>query len=96
MKLKMQIKRDVAALLALLMTLSVMSLQAFAAKTNTVLEGKVTVEDSLGNGTLSSGTVSITAAGGLTGIKRKTNTIKIYNKSEKKSSHFCVLLVISL
>ena len=50
-----------------------------AAKTNTVLDGKVSVTDSLGNGSLSGGTITIKASGSL--FSKKTNNITITNET---------------
>ena len=50
-----------------------------AAKTNLVLDGKVSVTDDLGNGALSGSTITITAKGSL--FSKKTNTITITNET---------------
>ncbi|MBR3844172.1 MAG: hypothetical protein IKM39_01550, partial [Clostridia bacterium] len=50
-----------------------------AAKTNTVLDGKVSVTDSTGNGTLSGNTVTVKATGSL--FSKATNTITITNET---------------
>ena len=55
------------------------SLQAFAADVP-VLDGQVTISDSVGNGIFSDGTYTATAKGGL--LSKKTNTITITNETE--------------
>ena len=52
----------------------------FASKTNSVLNGQVSVTDSEGNGTVSNGTVTITAKGGL--LSKKTNNVTIANETD--------------
>ncbi len=52
----------------------------FAAKVISVLDGQVTVTDSLGTGSLSNDVVTITAKGSL--LSKKTNTITVSNESD--------------
>jgi len=80
--MKLRIKRSLAVILALVVTMSVMLLHAFATTVN-VLDGQVSVTDSLGNGTVSNGTVTITAKGG---FGTTTNNITIYNSSGKTAT----------
>ncbi len=56
------------------------ALPAMAAKTVTVLDGNVSVTDSVGNGTVSDGIITITATG--TNFAQKTNTVTIANESQ--------------
>ena len=85
MKQKLRINKTLTVILVLLMTMSVMSLQVFAARTVYVLDEQVSITDSLGNGSVSGDIVTITAAGGSTTLKRRTNTVTIYNESDKKA-----------
>ena len=55
------------------------SVATFASKTVTVLDGKVSVTDDNGTGSVSGGTVIITAKGSL--ISKKTNNITVTNNS---------------
>ena len=64
----------------LVLAASILTLNAAAAeKTNTVLDGQVSITDSVGTGSVSGGTVTITAKGSLFG--KKTNTVTITNTS---------------
>ncbi|MBP3634670.1 MAG: hypothetical protein J6J43_08880, partial [Oscillospiraceae bacterium] len=54
------------------------------ATTVTVLDGQISVTDSLGNGTVSGNTVTVKAAGSL--FSKKTNTVTIANESENVAS----------
>lgn len=75
-------KRILPMFLSALLIFTAMPAVVFAAeKTNEVLDGAILVTDSLGNGSLSDGKVTVTAPGGLTTIKRKTNTITIKNNT---------------
>ena len=55
----------------------------YAPKTVTVLDGKVSITDSIGKGAVSGGTVTITAKGGL--FSKATNNITITNNSGSKA-----------
>ena len=59
---------------------AMMAIPAMAAKTVTMLDGNVSVTDSLGNGTESDGIITITATG--TTFGQKTNTVTIANESQ--------------
>ena len=56
----------------------------YASKTVTVLDGKVSITDDNGNGSVSGGTVTVKASGGL--FSKKTNNITITNTSGSKAS----------
>ena len=78
-------KRLLTLLLVMLLVASAMPLQMiFAATTNNLLDGQVTVTDSLGNGSLSGDTVTIKAAGNL--FSKKTNTVTVTNNSGSKAT----------
>ena len=55
----------------------------YASKTVTVLDGKVSITDDNGNGSVSGGTVTITAKGSL--LSKKTNNITVTNDSGAKA-----------
>ena len=55
----------------------------YASKTVSVLDGQVTVTDTLGNGSVSGGTVTVTAKGSI--FATKTNTITIANATDNKA-----------
>ncbi|MBE6727638.1 MAG: hypothetical protein E7562_03210 [Ruminococcaceae bacterium] len=79
-------KRLLPILLAMMLLLSTMPLGmiASAAKTNTVLDGAVSITDSTGNGSNSNGTVTIKASGSL--FSKATNTITIANETENRAT----------
>ncbi len=56
----------------------------YAATTLTLLDGTLTVTDSIGNGTLSGTTVTVKAVGSI--VSKKTNTITIANESGNKAT----------
>ena len=72
-------KRIFPILIVLAMILTAIPLQVFAATTLEPVAGQIQVTDSVGTGTLSSGTVTITAKGGL--LSGTTNTITVTNTS---------------
>ena len=64
-------------------TLGYDDIALYASKTVTVLDGKVSVTDNQGTGSVSGGTVTITAKGSL--FSKKTNNITITNDSGSKA-----------
>ena len=58
-----------------------MSVTVFAAKTVTIFDGKVTITDSIGNGSGDASKYTATAKGGL--MSKKSNTITIVNETDK-------------
>ena len=64
-------------------TLGYDDIALYASKTVTVLDGKVSVTDDQGTGSVSGGTVKITAKGSL--VSKKTNNITITNDSGSKA-----------
>lgn len=81
-------KRLLPVLLAIMLLLSTMPLGmiASAATPVSVLDGKVTITDSLGNVKIDGENVIATASGGSgTFIKPKTNTLYFYNETESKA-----------
>lgn len=75
-------KRYIVGVLALVMALSLMTVTSFAT-TVEVLDGQVSVGDSANENTLSGGTVTIKAKGGL--FSKKTNTVTVTNHSGSKA-----------
>ncbi len=78
-------KKVLPFLLAVAMIFSTLPMGIFtasaAAKTVTVLDGQVSVTDSVGNGSVSNGTVKVTATGSLFG--KANNTITVTNNAGK-------------
>ena len=81
--MKCKLSHWLSLMLVLTMLLPVLTISAFAATTVTPIDGCVTVTDSVGNGSLSSGTVTIQAKGGY--LFQITNTITITNSSSAKA-----------
>ena len=77
-------KRALSVFLAVIMLFTMMPVvNVFAAKTVEVLNGQVSVTDSVGNGSLSNGVVTITATGSL--FSKKTNNVTIKNETENEA-----------
>lgn len=77
-------KKILSLTLVIVMAISTVPFYAIAAsKTVTVLDGNVSITDSLGKGSVSSGTVTITANGSLFG--KATNNITIVNETADKA-----------
>ena len=76
--MKSKIVRFISAIILLAVAVPILSLQVFAAKTVTPISGCVSVTDSNNTGSLSNGTVTITASGWWSS---KTNTVTITNES---------------
>ena len=75
---------QVLVLLTLIVAMvAMMAMPAMAAKTVEVLDGQVSVTDSVGNGSVSGGTVTIQAKGSV--ISKKTNSITITNETGSKA-----------
>ena len=81
--MRYKIKHYLLMVIMLAVVLPVLIVTAFAATTVVPITCCVSVTDSVGNGKLSNGTVTIQASGGL--FSQKTNTVTITNSSSSKA-----------
>lgn len=81
---KERILKWIPLVVLLLLVASLFSLTASAATTLTLLNGDLTITDSVGTGTESSGTVTITAQGSF--LSKKTNTVTLVNKTNSTAT----------
>ena len=77
-------KKTLSVILAVLLIVACLPATIFAATTLSVLDGKVSITDSVGTGKLSGSTVTITATGGT--LSKTTNSIKITNETDKTAT----------
>ena len=81
--MRYKMKHYLSMVIMLAVVLPALIVTAFAATTVVPITGCVSVTDSVGNGTLSNGTVTIQAKGGY--FSQTTNTITITNTSSSKA-----------
>ena len=77
-------KRLITILLAVMLVVSLLPLNVFAATTVEVLDGRVSVTDTQNTVKVSEGTVTATAKGNL--LSSKTNTLTITNKTDSSAT----------
>ncbi len=84
--MRVNLKKSILIFLAMAMTVCALALPGYAATTVTVLDGKVSVTDILGTGSVSAdgNTVTVTATGGT--FSTAKNSITITNETEKTAT----------